>query len=434
MQAKQNGKKILDFFQEKVEQIKELFNRIGRIFDSLFSDNRFLILISFLGAVALFVTINFSWLLGNGDNQGEVITNIPVIQIYDKDSYVVEGLPAFANLTLIGDTTDIEVVKSLKQYQIEIDLTGFSPGEHIVELRVKNIEPDVTAVTDPQQAQITITPKVTKQTGVSYELVNKANLNQNYDVEDVKLSQDTVLMKGAQATLERVAIVQALVDVTNLELGDFKGKAQLVAYDDRGNKLDVSMEPSSVDVTANVVEYSRIIPIIPVFGGNLPEGKAVKNYSFSRNAVIVYGPRNVLDTLTSIRLPLNYPELPDGQDVVVNIPLPAGAQKIEPATITVNVTYGNTTEETFMDIPITAQNLAKEYEINSEQTPITDATVKVVGTPELLRLLTDEQLKLTVNLQGLTAGTHEVEVGIDAPTYFNYQIDPKTITIVIEEK
>lgn len=434
MQFKQSGKKLTDFFFKKTEQIKEIFNRIGRVFDSLFSDNRFLILISFLGAVALFVTINFSWLFGNTSNQGEVITNVPIIQIYDKDNYVVEGLPAFANLTLIGDTTDIEVVKSLRQYQIEIDLTGFSPGEHVVELRVKNIETGVTAVTDPQQAQITITPKVTKQTGISYELVNKQSLNQNYDVEDVKLSQDTVLMKGAQATLERVAIVQALVDVTNLELGAFNGKAQLVAYDDRGNKLDVSMEPSSVDVSANVVEYSRIIPIIPVFSGVLPEGKAVKNYTFSRNAVIVYGPRNVLDTLTSIRIPLNYPDLPEGQDVVVNIPLPAGAQRIEPATITVNLTYGNTTEANFMSIPITAQNLAKEYQINAEKTPVIEAAVKVTGTPELLRLLTEEQLKLTVDLQGLTVGTHEVEVKIDAPTYFNYQISPKTITIVIEEK
>lgn len=434
MQEKQDKKKLGDFLGKVIEQIKGFFNRVGRIFDSLFSDNRFLILISFLGAVALFMTINFSWLFGNNDNRGEVIANVPVIQIYDKNNYVVEGLPAFANMTLIGDKTDIEVVKSLKQYQVEIDLTSFGPGEHVVELRVKNIEAGVTAVTDPQQAQITITPKVTRQTGISYELVNKEGLNQNYDVEDVKLSQDTVLMKGAQATLNRVALVQALVDVKNLEIGEFQGKAQLVAYDDRGNKLDVSMEPSSVDVSAKVVEYSRIIPIIPVFGGTLPEGKAVKNYSFSRNAAIIYGPRNVLDTLTSIRLPLNYAELLESQDTVVTIPLPAGAQRIEPATITVNVNYGNTTEQTFSEIPITAQNLAKEYQINAEQTSVTTATVKVTGTPELLRLLTEEQLKLSVDLQGLAVGTHEVEVAIDAPTYFNYQINPKTITIVIEEK
>ncbi|MGL5915807.1 MAG: CdaR family protein [Culicoidibacterales bacterium] len=422
---------IKKWFVKLTETGKKMMNRFGQVFDALFADNRFLLLFSFLGAVTLFVGVNFSWFFTSNGNQGEVIANVPVIQIYDKDNYVVEGLPAFADITLFGDATDIEVVKSLKQYQVEIDLTGLGIGEHVTELRVKNIETGVTTSTAPQQVNITITPKVTEQAAVTYELVNEAKLNQEYTMRNVKLSQDMVTLKASQVNLERVASVQALVDVTNLQLGTFSGKAQLVAFDDRGNKLDIAMEPSSVSVSAEVVEYSRILPVEPIFSGPLPENKAVKNYRFSKNSILVYGPRNVLNTLTSIRIPLNYINLPEAQEVSVQVPLPAGVKKVDPTQLNITVGYGDLTKKTFESIPIVIQNLAEEYQVQ-ETTLVAEA--EVWGSKELLELLTKEQLKVTIDLQGLTAGTHEIEVKISGPTYFNYELKTKTITIVIEEK
>ncbi|MGL4972453.1 MAG: CdaR family protein [Culicoidibacterales bacterium] len=413
-----------------IEFIKTATSRFGQVFDALFADNRFLILFSFLGAITLFVGVNFSWFCTTNGNQGEVIANIPVIQIYDKDNYVVEGLPAFANLTLFGDATDIEVIKTLKQYQVEIDLTGLGVGEHVTELRVKNIETGVTTSTDPQQVTVTITQKVTQQATATAELVNEAKLNQEYIVRNIKLAQDTVTLKASQVNLDRVASVQALVDVANLELGTFSGKAQLVAFDDRGNKLDVTMEPTSVGVSAEVVEYSRILPVEPIFSGTLAEGKAVKSYRFNKNSVVVYGPRNILNTLTSIRVPLNYGNLLEGQEVTVPVPIPAGVKKIEPTTVNVTVSYGDITEKIMEAVPIEIQSIAEGYQIqNAEFT--TDVTVS--GSKELLDLLTKEQLKLVADVQGLTAGTHEISVKITGPTYFNYEYELKTITIVIEE-
>ncbi|MGL6008107.1 MAG: hypothetical protein ACRC1D_01485, partial [Culicoidibacterales bacterium] len=91
---------IKKWFVKLTETGKKMMNRFGQVFDALFADNRFLLLFSFLGAVTLFVGVNFSWFFTSNGNQGEVIANVPVIQIYDKDNYVVEGLPAFADITL----------------------------------------------------------------------------------------------------------------------------------------------------------------------------------------------------------------------------------------------------------------------------------------------------------------------------------------------
>lgn len=431
---KDKRKFIVAWFQQQLRYFHRFLHRFGTVFDSLFSDNRFLIGFSFLLAVGLYVSINFSWLFTSNDNQGQVIANVPVVQIYDKENYVVEGLPAFANLTLFGDQTDIEVVKSLKQYQIEVDLLGLGAGEHTVELRVKNIENGVTTSLDPQQAQITITPKVTKQSNLSFELVNEAKLNQEYTVRNMKLSQDTVLMKGSQANIDRVAVVQALVDVSNLELGDFSGKAQVVAFDGRGNKLDVTMEPRTVDVSAEVVEYSKIILVEPLFNGLLPENQAVKSYKLSKNSVLVYGPRNVVNTLTSIRIPLNYADLPAGQEVNVDVPLPAGVKQLQPQTLTIQVEYGDTTTQTVSSVPINSQNLNANYQIVNEQTSVTKVDVIASGTTELLKTLTQEQLNVSVDLQGLEPGIHEVPLQITGPSYFTYQIIPDTVVITIEEK
>lgn len=434
MMKKFKHKNIQQFWQQQQRRLHHFLNRFGSVFDSFFSDNRFLVGFSFLLAVGMFVSINFSWLFNDTTNQGELIANIPVVQIYDKENYVVEGLPAFANLTLFGDTTDIEIVKSLKQYQIEIDLSELGPGNHSVEPRVKNIETGVTTSVDPQQVQVTITPKVTKQANLSYELINEAKLNQDYLVRNVKISQDTVVMKGSQANIDRVAIVQALVDIANLELGSFSGKAQLVAFDDRGNKLDVSMEPRTVDVSAEVVEYSRIIPLDPVFSGLLPDQQAVKSYRFSKTAVLVYGPRNVLNTLTSIRVPINYANVTAGEEQTIEIPLPAGVKSLDPSTVQFSLEYGALTTSTIPNVAINAQNLGTTYQINTDKQTQISADVKVSGTSELIKALNANQLTLSVNLQGLGVGTHEVPIQIDGPTYLSYQIEPETITIVIEEK
>ena len=139
---------------------------------------------------------------------------------------------------------------------------------------------------------------------------------------------DSVVVSGADFQLEKVASVEAIIDVdklTSTEPGvQTLEDITLVAYDKDGNIVDVEINKTEkVTAKVEITSSSRIIKLNFVPTNDVPFGKAISSYKFSQDTVVVYGPEEVLDALeeTGIDIKVDVSKLTDNYKNTVEIPL-----------------------------------------------------------------------------------------------------------------
>ena len=244
--------------------ISKKFKGNGRNFEKMLTMKPGMIIVSLLIALGVFFIAD-SKTTSLIETSAEVLYDQPISATYNEEAYVVEGLPKTVDITLIGRKSDVYLAKQLPTNDITIDLTGLKPGVHKVNLKYKKALSSVEYKLDPSVATIVIYEKQSKEKEVNYEVINKDKIDSKLMVEDVSLSTDKVFVKGKEATINEVASVKALVDLKNLvdpgvgeqELKDVK----LVAYDNKGKKVNVEIVPSKVTATVKIASPQKEVPI-----------------------------------------------------------------------------------------------------------------------------------------------------------------------------
>ena len=96
---------------------------------------------------------------------------------------------------------------------------------------------------------------------ITKEVLYEDELDSKYTIQDISFSRDEVYVKGAEYKLEQIATVKALVDVrkiTNPTVGTTTLKEiPLVAYDEKGRKLDVEIVPGTIDAVVEIASPSK---------------------------------------------------------------------------------------------------------------------------------------------------------------------------------
>ena len=111
--------------------------------------------------ISLFVALFFYGYVNNQastviDSAAEVLSNQPVEATYNKEAYVIEGIPDTADVTLIGRTVDLYLAKQLSTGKVTVDLSNLSVGTHKVDLSYKNSINSVNYKLDPSSIIINI--------------------------------------------------------------------------------------------------------------------------------------------------------------------------------------------------------------------------------------------------------------------------------------
>ena len=66
------------------------------------------------------------------NNSAEVLYNQKITALYNKESYVIEGLPETVDITLIGRRSDLYLAKQYPTDEVVIDLRNLKQGTHTV--------------------------------------------------------------------------------------------------------------------------------------------------------------------------------------------------------------------------------------------------------------------------------------------------------------
>ncbi len=375
-----------------------------------------LIVISLILALAVFFIIDSE---GNTtiDQYAEILYNQPVTATYNEEAYVVEGLPEDVDITLVGQKRHIFLAKQYPSGGVTVDLTGLKPGQHKVTLKYTQQLKSVDYRLDPSTVTITIYDKVSQTRSLTYDILHRDNLDSKLNIDSVELDRSEVIIKGADYKLDKVATVRALVDVDEFarqESGELTlDKVPLVAYDTNGKVVDVEIVPKTVTAKVTISSPSKEVPIEIVPKGDLAFGKAIKSLSTNIDSVTIYGSEEALDNIDTLEVEVDVTGLDKDKEYTVTLKRPNGVTEISAKTITVNVALDDSITKEFDNISIATENLdTSKYKVQALSEEDSKVTVIVTGSKSIIDNIDPSIIKAYVDLDGLTAGTHEVDVKV----------------------
>lgn len=420
--------------------ITNKFKGNGRNFERILTRKPGLIIISLLIALGVFFIAD-SKTTSLIETSAEVLYDQPISATYNEEAYVVEGLPKTVDITLIGRKSDVYLAKQLPTNDITVDLTGLKPGVHKVNLKYKKALSSIEYKLDPSVATIVIYEKQSKEKEVNYEVINKDKIDSKLMVEDVSLSTDKVFVKGKEATINEVASVKALVDLKNLvdpgvgeqELKDVK----LVAYDNRGKKVNVEIVPSKVTATVKIASPQKEIPIrvIPKNYKNIVFGKSISSITPNISKVTIYGNSSKLEKISYIPVYVDVSDLKEDKQFALTIKKPTGVRAMSASNVTVSVSLGDETTKEFDNIYLEYENLGDGLVVQAASQDSTKVTVSVKGVQKVLSDMDPTTIKAYVDLKGLKAGQHEVPVLVTGSDLrAKYSSKTTKVTLRITEK
>ena len=411
--------------------------------DKILNRPNFLIYLSLIIAVGLFLLID-SKVISLVETEAEVITNVPVVVNYNEEAYVVEGVPETVDITITGRKSDIYLAKQLGEYEVILDLSDYKPGDTPYKVYFtysKSID-SLSYQLSPEYVQVTIKNKESQVKSIDYDLLNIDALDSRLSVESVTLNQSEVVVKGGSDALDAIASVKALIDLEEQEFteaGTYDiDNIALVAYDSNGNRLDnVEIVPNTISATIVLDSYSKTVPLTVQTTGDLVTGKAIASIlinNTSSYSITIYGDESELENIESIPVTIDVSGMGNESTRTyrVNIRKPNGVRDMCTDSVEITATFGDEEQKT---ITLTSNFAQRNIGSGLTANPIAgqEISVQVKGVASVIEKIDAEDIQAYIDLEGLSAGDHEVEVKIDNNNPLVSYVVSNTLRIRITE-
>ena len=386
-------------------------------------------------AVLVFVLVD-KQVINLTDREAEVIYDQPVQVEYNKEMYVVEGVPENVDITLIGSKSAVYLATSLGDHEVKLDLSNYGVGTYKVNLKYNHSITSVNYKLDPSSVTIKISEKKAVSKALTYELMKMDKLDAKLSVSGVSLETNNIIVKSSQEIIDKIAVVKALVDVSVIPLtssGDFTiDEVKLAAYDENGQLLEnVEMVPSKVSATVTVDSYHANKPVKVVLKGNVTTGKAIASITSSVNEVTVYGDKDKIEGITNIEAILDVGSISGNGEFSIDLVQPSGVRYMSKDKTNVKVTVGDQIQKTVTGVIVHTSNLGNGLIVNAASDNDKTVDVIVKGVSSVIANIDASKIYAFVDLTGLGVGTHTVPVYI---TVSDEKVEAQPVTTEINVK
>lgn len=392
----------------------DFFKDNGHHFEKILTNRQALVIISLICALWTFFIVDnkFTTLISDS---AEVLYGQQVKAIYNEEAFVVEGLPETVDVTLIGRKWDVYLAKQYPANQVTVDLSGLSSGQHRVNLKYEQSVSSVNYKLDTSSVTVTIYEKVSENRELTTDIIHKDKLATKLNIDSVTLSRDSVIIKGAAYKLSEVASVKALIDIDNISKPSVGSTTlsdvPLVAYNKDGEIIDVEIVPNKVEAVVKITSPSKKVPIRVVPEGT-PEGKAVKTLTPSVKEVTIYGASEALEDIEYLPVTIDVSNVTTNKTYTVNLTKPTGVREISVKTITIDLVLDDVVTKEIKGKQIKTINLEKGYSAQASSAEYSSVDIIVKGSSSVIDTLDESTIVAFIDLTGLKAGEHEVEVQV----------------------
>jgi YbbR domain-containing protein len=349
-----------------------------------------------------------------GEQSTATITNIPVNVYYDTENLVVSGIPSKVEITLKGPLTHIQSAKALKNFEVYVDLTKAKVGKQKVKLKVRNLSDKLTATVKPSSVNVSVQEKITKEFKVEAEY-NTSQIEEGYSAGQPVVEPDNVKITGAKSIIDRITYVKAVLEEKNKLRESITEDADIQVLDKDLNKLNVKVEPDTVEITIPVKVNSKTVPINIVRNGTAPEGVTIESIDIDEKEATIFGSETVLDKTEKVRVEVDLSKITDNTTLTLPVIISNGITKVTPQTVKATVVVKKQEEKTISDVPVTIKGLPDEYEatINDPGNQMIDILVN--GPATAVTRVKPKDFNVYIDLSDLEEGEHDVDIHVEGP-------------------
>lgn len=429
-----------------VTPISRIYYRLNKLikqntgrFDGMLNKPHSLILFSLVVALFIFLVVD-SRAVNLVETESEILSSQPVTVVYNEEKYVVEGIPETVDIILMGRKSDLYLAKQLGEHKIILDLSDYKTGEYTVKLKYNHSVESISYKLDPSSVTVKISEKESSIRTLTYDLLNQDKLDSKLNVSEVELKESEVYVKGSKETLNKVATVKALIDVTTLDLkesGTYNvDSIPMVAYDETGKVVEnVEIVPYTASATIKVDSFYVDLPVKVVPVGEFATGYAISSASSSVTTVRVYGDQSAISKLSYIAAEIDVDGLSADKKFNVTLTKPSGVRYMSEGTTNVEIKVSGESSIEIEGISIETKNLGSAYVATTVNKEDTTCTVVVKGVSSVLEGIDATSIKAYVDLSGYGPGTHTVPVEVQGDNLtVTYTAKVKTIEIKISNK
>ena len=393
--------------------------------ERILNNKQALLIISLLGAFAIFYTVDQKT-TSLIDNSAEVLYGQPVRAIYNEELYVVEGVPKAADVTLIGRKWDVYLAKQYPADEIVLDLQDLKVGTHRVNTKYKQSVLSVDYRLDPSSVTVVIYEKMSVNKELTYDIIHKDKLDTKLNIENVTLSRDDIIIKGAddetaKNSLSKVASVKALIDIEKMpkesngtiKVGSVTMKdVPLVAYDKDGKLMDIEIVPQTVDATIKISSPNKTVPIKVETKGTL-DNKSIKSLTPSSSNVVIYGSESALADIEYVVAEIDIQGISSDKKYTVNLKKPSGVRQMSLDKITVDMKVDSVSTREITGIKINSINLGTGLKVQALSKEDSNISVILTGTSSVLKEINPASVTAYIDLSDLSEGDYEVEIKVN---------------------
>ncbi|EKU45709.1 CdaR family protein [Staphylococcus massiliensis] len=293
--------------------------------------------VSLILAVFFFISVNN--VFGNMFNTDELsndsahtISNVPTEVQYNNKSYYVSGVPKKVDVVVTGPQSQILQAEKTQDFKVVADLTEVKPGKKRVEFQVKGLSKDINAKVKPKAANVSIEKRVSKTMKVEPD-VSSNHINPNYQISHQEVNPKSVKVTGGEHQIDKIAYLKANFKESPNVSDNTTDIGEVSAFDRNLNKLDVIIEPKDVKLSVEVEPYSKKIKLEPELTGKPKDNKEIKDVDLDEEEVEVFGDRNKLQSLESIKAEVDVSDIGKDDTKKVKLKLPDGVKKATPEEV-----------------------------------------------------------------------------------------------------
>lgn len=430
-----------------VYKIQSKLGRDSKI-EKLLNRPNALLILSLIFAVVLFYFVdNKAVTLVNND--AKFLTNIPVEVEYNNNAYVIEGIPETVDMTLIGKKSEIYLAEQLGDNKVVVDLSDYQASDSPVRVKLFYNKPidNVEYKIDPTYVTVTIKEKVSESKTITYDLMNQDDLDEKLSVKSVELSKTDVIVRGSQDTIDSIASIKALIDLSNEDFakaGTYTiDNLTLVAYGADGTIIDdVEIVATNINAKVELDSYSKRVPVRVSITGELVSGKAISSITINGTdansfETTIYGDEASLESIEYIPVSIDV----DGQGnngsktSKVTFSKPAGVRSISDESVTVVLNFGEAKQKTITITGIKTSNVPNGLIANLLSQDDRTVEVQVIGVESALNEIDESNsgIEAYVDLTGYSAGTYSVPVKVQGSDSRLQYIVTKEVQIVLSK-
>lgn len=271
---------------------------------------------------------------------------------------------------------------------------------------------------------MTLTLEELAEASFRVEAVPVGEVAEGYSLSEISVTPNIIKVTGSTRKIANIGHIVAEIDVTGAS-ESFKTTTVLVAYDNDGNIMDtqkVALEATEVETSA-VVYPTKELNIQFVQEGTPEDGYRCTNITYLPNVITITGPKEYLKYVSStISIPFDVTGL--NATAIEEVDMNDWLDRIYPeynlsvagdkstVAVTATVEQLGYRELVLQQSDIEFRGIEAGYEARLK---VSDSIrLKIVGTTDIVRTISKEELKFYVDVSEFKEGLHYVNIMVES--------------------